>query len=77
VSSAEDAVEYMLAGASAVEVGTAVWEGIDVLGEIAEGTEDYKERNNLTHDELVGRAHELAPKEDDEREADDTRGDET
>ena len=77
VSSPEDAVEYMLAGASAVEVGTAVWEGIDVLGEIAEGIEDYKERKNLTHDELVGRAHELAPKEDDEREADDTRGDET
>jgi dihydroorotate dehydrogenase (NAD+) catalytic subunit len=77
VSSAEDAVEYMLAGASAVEVGTAVWEGIDVLGEIAEGIEDYKERKNLTHDELVGRAHELAPKEEDEREADGTRGDET
>ena len=77
VSSAEDAVEYMLAGASAVEVGTAVWEGIDVLGEIAEGIEDYKERKNLTHDELVGRAHELAPKDEDDREADDRRGDET
>ncbi|MDZ7687920.1 MAG: dihydroorotate dehydrogenase [Halobacteriales archaeon] len=64
VSSPEDAVEYMLAGASAVEVGTAVWDGIDVLGEIAEGVEEYKERKGLSHDELVGRAHELAPKDD-------------
>jgi len=68
VSSAEDAVEYMLAGASAVEVGTAVWDGIDVLGEIADGVDAYRERKDLTHDELVGRAHELAPKEENETE---------
>lgn len=64
ISSPEDAVEYMLAGASAVEVGTAVWEGIEVLGEIADGIEAYKERKGLSHDELVGRAHELAPKDE-------------
>ena len=64
VSSAEDAVEYMLAGARAVEVGTAVWEGIDVLGEIADGIQEYKDSKGLSHDELVGRAHELAPKEE-------------
>jgi len=64
ISSPEDAVEYILAGARAVEVGTAVWDGIDVLGEIADGVAEYKERKGLTHDELVGRAHELAPKED-------------
>jgi dihydroorotate dehydrogenase (NAD+) catalytic subunit len=64
ISSAEDAVEYMLAGATAVEVGTAVWEGIDVLGDIAEGVEEYKRTNDLSHEELVGRAHELAPKEE-------------
>mgnify|MGYP006297657847 CR=1 FL=1 len=63
VSSADDAVEYMLAGARAVEVGTAVWEGVEVLGEIADGVEAYKDRNDLSHDELVGRAHELAPKD--------------
>ena len=77
VSSPEDAVEYMLAGASAVEVGTAVWEGIDVLGEISEGIEEYKERKSLSHDELVGRAHELAPKEEDERGTDEPPEDET
>jgi len=64
VSSAEDAVEYMLAGASAVEVGTAVWDGVEVLGETADGIEDYKKQKGLSHDELVGRAHELAPKEE-------------
>jgi len=64
VSSADDAVEYMLAGASAVEVGTAVWDdGVELLGEIAESIEEYKERKDLTHEELVGRAHELAAKE--------------
>lgn len=66
VSSPEDAIEYMLAGATAVEVGTAVWDGIEVLGEIADGIEDYKERKELSHDELVGRAHELAAKEKDD-----------
>jgi dihydroorotate dehydrogenase (NAD+) catalytic subunit len=64
VSSAEDALEYMLAGARAVEVGTAVWDGVEVLGEIADGIETYKKDNDLSHDELVGRAHELTPKED-------------
>ncbi len=61
VSSAEDAVEYMLAGARAVEVGTAVRDAVGVLGEIAQGVEEYKRRKSLSHDELVGRAHELAP----------------
>lgn len=81
VSSPEDAVEYMLAGASAVEVGTAVWDGgVEILGEIAEGVEEYKERKGLSHDELVGRAHELAAKDsqgaDGERDMDDAREDE-
>jgi dihydroorotate dehydrogenase (NAD+) catalytic subunit len=65
VSSPEDAVEYMLAGAHAVEVGTAVWDGIEVLGDIADGVAEYKRSNGLSHEELVGRAHELAPKEED------------
>lgn len=61
VSSAEDAVEYMLAGATAVEVGTAVWEeGVELLGEIGDGIKEYRDRKGLTHDELVGRTHELA-----------------
>lgn len=78
VSSAEDAVEYMLAGASAVEVGTAVWDGgVEVLGGIAEGIEEYKERKELSHDELVGRAHELTAKDSEkERDVDDPQEDE-
>jgi len=74
VSSAEDAVEYMLAGARAVEVGTAVWNGVDVLGEIADGVEAYKERKGLSHNELVGRAHELAPKAEGAKNADEGGG---
>jgi dihydroorotate dehydrogenase (NAD+) catalytic subunit len=78
VSSAEDAVEYMLAGASAVEVGTAVWDGgVEVLGGIADGIEEYKKRKGLSHDELVGRAHELEAKDAErERDVDDPQGDE-
>jgi len=60
VSCAEDAAEYTLAGARAVEVGTAVWEdGVELLGEIGEGIDEYRDERGLTHDELVGRAHEL------------------
>ncbi len=38
IRSAEDALEYVMAGATAVEVGTAVaFEGIDVFGRLASG----------------------------------------
>lgn len=57
VSSAEDAVEFMLAGASMVEVGTAVRDGVEVLGEVAEGIDDYCGERGLSHAELVGRTH--------------------
>jgi len=65
ISSDRDAVEYMLAGATAVQVGTAVWEnGVEVLGEIAEGIEEYRNREGLSHEELVGRSHELVEQKD-------------
>ncbi len=59
VSRSEDAVELMLAGASAVQVGSAVQNGIEVLGEIADGIRRYRENNSYSYDEFVGRTHEV------------------
>ncbi|MFB6282776.1 MAG: dihydroorotate dehydrogenase [Halobacteria archaeon] len=66
VSSAEDAVELMHAGASAVQVGTAVQDGVEVLGEIADGIEGYLREHYMEYDELVGRTHRVL--EDEARE---------
>lgn len=60
VSSAEDAVELMLAGASLVEVGTAVKDGVEVLDEIAEGIDSYCNERGIKHSELVGKTHRLS-----------------
>jgi dihydroorotate dehydrogenase (NAD+) catalytic subunit len=55
-----DAVEYLLCGASAVEVGTAMMDGgYDIYGEIAEGIRGYLEANGFKGvQEVVGLAHE-------------------
>jgi len=59
VSTWQDAVEFMLAGASAVQVGTAVaFEGLDVFKSIAEGIEAYLERMGFgSVKEIVGLSH--------------------
>ncbi|MGD2142415.1 MAG: dihydroorotate dehydrogenase [Candidatus Bathyarchaeota archaeon] len=60
VSNWRDAVEYLLCGASAVEIGTAVMEmGFTVFGEIAKGIRGYMKANGFTEvEELVGLAQE-------------------
>lgn len=59
VSNWRDAVEYMLAGASAVEIGTAVMhEGFEVYGKVNDGIEKYLEENGFSSvEEIVGLAH--------------------
>ncbi|MCS6767673.1 MAG: dihydroorotate dehydrogenase [Candidatus Nitrosocaldus sp.] len=54
-----DAVEFMLAGAEAVQVGSAVGDGwLDVFNDINMGIRRYMERNGLKSvRELVGVAH--------------------
>jgi dihydroorotate dehydrogenase (NAD+) catalytic subunit len=58
VSYWRDAVEYILCGASAVEIGTGVMErGFDVYGEVAEGIRRYLEENGFREvGEIVGLA---------------------
>jgi len=57
ISTWQDAVEYLLAGASAVQVGTAWFVYPDVFVEMKKGLVEYLKQNSTTVRELVGRAH--------------------
>jgi dihydroorotate dehydrogenase (NAD+) catalytic subunit len=59
VSNWRDAVEFMLAGASAVEIGTAVMHGgFEVYGKVNEGIERYLAENRFNSvEEIVSLAH--------------------
>ena len=60
VSTWQDAVEMIMAGASAVQVGSAVFEGVDVFGSIADGIDNYLDENSHTGIEnIIGLAHEV------------------
>ncbi|MDY6776386.1 MAG: dihydroorotate dehydrogenase [Halobacteria archaeon] len=59
VSSPDDAIEMMLAGASLVEVGTAVKDDIGVFDEISRGIDEYSDEKGWSHDEIVGKTHEV------------------
>ncbi len=59
ISTATDVVEYLLAGASAVEIGTAVaQDGIEVFGTVAKALSDWMDRHGVGElAELIGAAH--------------------
>ena len=59
VSGWRDAVEYLLAGASAVQIGAAVRDGgFEVFGEVNAGVLEYMRRNSYgSVAEIVGGAH--------------------
>jgi dihydroorotate dehydrogenase (NAD+) catalytic subunit len=59
VSNWRDAIEFMLAGASAVEIGTAVMDGgFEVYNEVNKGIEAYLRRDGFNSvKEVVGLAH--------------------
>jgi len=55
----EDAIEMMMAGASAVQIGSAVYEGLEVFSSISTGIEKFiseKEYSDIT--DIIGIAHE-------------------
>jgi dihydroorotate dehydrogenase (NAD+) catalytic subunit len=54
VTSWEDVVEMIQAGACAVQVGTALLKGYGVFSEMTEGLSRYLERKSLTLEELRG-----------------------
>jgi dihydroorotate dehydrogenase (NAD+) catalytic subunit len=57
ISTWQDVVEYLLAGATAVQVGTAWFVYPDVFVEMKKGLEEYLATNKTTVRELVGKAH--------------------
>jgi dihydroorotate dehydrogenase (NAD+) catalytic subunit len=59
VSSWQDAIEFMLAGASAVQIGTAIaFKGPEVFSSVTKGIDAYLRRKGYKNvKELVGLAH--------------------
>ena len=56
IMTAEDAVEFFLAGASAIAVGTANFCDPSVTGKIIRGLDAYLKQRNLPHiSEIVGK----------------------
>jgi dihydroorotate dehydrogenase (NAD+) catalytic subunit len=46
---AQDAIEFILVGATAIEVGTANFINPSITEEIVKGMEDYLQRHNIKH----------------------------
>ncbi len=60
VSCWQDAVEMMMAGAAAVQVGSAVYERIDIFYEINKGIKAFLQRKSYSDvKELIGLSHEM------------------
>ena len=59
ITSWQDAIEFMLAGASAVQIGTAIaFKGVGVFSSVAKGIDTYLKRRGFKNvKELVGLAH--------------------
>jgi len=58
ISNASDAIEFILAGATTVGVGTALFFDPLVCSKINKGIAAYLEKQNLTSlDQIVGAAH--------------------
>ncbi|MBU4032471.1 MAG: dihydroorotate dehydrogenase [Candidatus Thermoplasmatota archaeon] len=59
IMSWEDAIEYMMAGASAVGIGTALYYSFDIFKDVKSGISKYMEKEGFeTIAEIVGKAHE-------------------
>jgi len=56
IATARDALEFLLAGASAVQVGTASFRDPTAARRIAEGIEDFCRRRSVSAKEIIGRA---------------------
>jgi dihydroorotate dehydrogenase (NAD+) catalytic subunit len=57
----EDAVEMMMAGAAAVQIGSAVYDKIDIFSEIGAGIETFLQRKGYSNvKEIIGLAHEMS-----------------
>ncbi|ATZ16128.1 dihydroorotate dehydrogenase (NAD+) catalytic subunit [Entomoplasma freundtii] len=59
ITSTEDAIEFMMAGASIIGIGTGLFQKPNLIQEIKTGLQQYCQENNLNNiQEIVGAAHE-------------------
>ena len=54
INSLEDVIEFLIAGASAVQVGTMNFVNPAASGELLHGLQRYLEEENITLNELIG-----------------------
>ena len=64
IANAQDAIEFFLAGASAIAIGTGIFRDPGIAGHISAGINDYLEEEGFSClDEIIGAAHrESCPK---------------
>jgi len=58
VSSYEDALELIMAGAKAIQIGSAVARDLSIFKRVADGIDRYLARKGITLEDAVGSAHE-------------------
>ncbi|XRO75295.1 dihydroorotate dehydrogenase [Methanocaldococcus sp. 28A] len=59
IMSGEDAIEYMMAGASAVQIGSGVYyRGYDIFKKVCDEIISFLKEENLTLKDIIGIAHE-------------------
>ena len=58
ISTWQDAIEYIMAGATAVGIGTAWFVNQDVFNGIYNGIKGYTDKNKKSISDLIGKAHE-------------------
>ncbi len=58
ISNYRDALEYIMAGASAIGIGTEWFNNTSVFDEVVKGLRKYIEKNNISLMKLIGCAHE-------------------
>ncbi|MFZ3166138.1 MAG: dihydroorotate dehydrogenase [Candidatus Methanoperedens sp.] len=59
ISDWKDAVEFIMAGALAVEIGSAVGNNINIFKDISKGMEAFLAEKEWTFNEIYGRAHKI------------------
>jgi dihydroorotate dehydrogenase (NAD+) catalytic subunit len=64
IDSWSDVVEFFLAGASAVQIGTALYNGVEIISEINKGVINYlKEKKFKSINDIKGLAHQFKTQE--------------
>lgn len=59
ISDHRDVIEFIMAGASAVQIGSAVGDNINIFGEISSGLKSFLEKRDWTLDRIKGMAHKV------------------